>query len=85
MDIRGNEVKLKISELIAAIFTLLSVTATTILWSENRYQSKQEAKKYESYNDGRVSKVESEVADIKRNTNQIAVDVSYIRGKLEPK
>ncbi|MFN3453435.1 MAG: hypothetical protein ACK41T_00645 [Pseudobdellovibrio sp.] len=76
---------LKISELIAAVFTLLSLTATIILWSENRYQSKQDAQKYEAYNDGRVSKVEAEVTDIKRNTNQIAVDVSYIRGKLEPK
>lgn len=72
MEHKGSVLRwrLTLSESIALAVACVGVT----LWMSARFQTKEDAAKLEL----RVSAMES-------NMNQIAVDVSYIRGRLEPK
>lgn len=47
----------------------------------DKFQSKEDATKLEK----RVEKVEMEISQVKEGINLISKDVSYIRGRLEPK
>lgn len=78
-------IKIRVVEVIGFGLTVASVTACIVLWSVNYFQSKSAAEKFESDVTSRVSKVESTVLENANIMNKINTDVSYIRGRLEPK
>ncbi len=83
MDQRGPILKWKLSlaEAIGACGIVGSFVSAVMIYANGSFQSKDDASKMYQ----RIEKVESELSSLKNGVNQIAVDVSYIRGKLEPK
>ena len=55
--------------------------AVLVYFVTDKFQSKEDAQKLER----RVEKVETEISQVKEGINLISKDVSYIRGRLEPK
>lgn len=55
--------------------------AMLVYFITDKFQSKDDATKLEK----RVEKVELEISQVKEGINLISKDVSYIRGRLEPK
>lgn len=66
---------------LAEAVSFVSVVAIAIVWFSGTYQSKEEAKKV----DTRIQALEDDMRAMNRGINQIASDVSYIKGRLEPK
>ena len=85
MNVQGKIIKWSIEEVAAFAVTVASITTAIILWSISNFQSKQEANELKSVVNERLSKVELEVQILRSSVGQISVDVSYIRGRLEPK
>lgn len=77
MDQRGNILQWRLS--VAESVALAATVATMTLWLTATFQSKEDAHKLEQ----RVSSIEIELTNLRSSMNSIAVDVSYIRGKLE--
>lgn len=77
-------IKWSIFEVVSFAVTIAAITSSIILWSLSNFQSKDDAVSFKNDIDNRVSKVESDVQTIRNSTTQISVDVSYIRGRLEP-
>lgn len=69
--------KLSLAETLAFGVTIITV----VLWLSDRFLSKEDGSKLE----GRVAAIESEISQIKSGMSNIAIDVSYIRGRIEPK
>jgi len=76
MDISGSLLQwnLSLAETIGACATVSAI----VLWFGKTFQSKEDAKDMNK----RIEKVESELGQLKSGVNQIAVDVSFIRGAL---
>lgn len=55
--------------------------AVLVYFITDKFQSKEDAMKLER----RVEKVEAEISQVKEGINAISKDVSYIRGRLEPR
>jgi sensor domain CHASE-containing protein len=72
--------RLSLAETVAACFTIASLT----LWLTTYFQSKADANERFAQVDARVFSVEKRLDNMQDNMNRIAVDVSYIRGRLEP-
>lgn len=85
MNIQGKIIKWSIEEVVAFAVTVASITTAIILWSISNFQSKSEADSLKRDINERMSKVELEVQILRSSVGQISVDVSYIRGRLEPK
>lgn len=85
MNVQGKIIKWSIEEVVAFAVTVASITTAIILWSISNFQSKQEANDLKNTVNERLSKVELEVQILRSSVGQISVDVSYIRGRLEPK
>ena len=85
MNVQGKIIKWSIEEVAAFAVTVASITTAIILWSISNFQSKQEANDLKNTVNERLSKVELEVQILRSSVGQISVDVSYIRGRLEPK
>ena len=85
MNVQGKIIKWSIEEVAAFAVTIASITTAIILWSISNFQSKQEANDLKNTVNERLSKVELEVQILRSSVGQISVDVSYIRGRLEPK
>ena len=85
MNVQGKIIKWSIEEVAAFAVTVASITTAIILWSISNFQSKQEANDLKNTVNDRLSKVELEVQILRSSVGQISVDVSYIRGRLEPK
>ena len=85
MNVQGKIIKWSIEEVAAFAVTIASITTAIILWSISNFQSKQEANDLKANLTDRLSKVELEVQILRSSVGQISVDVSYIRGRLEPK
>lgn len=66
---------------LAEAVSFVSVVAIAIVWFSGTYQSKDDAKKVEA----RIEKLEDKMTAMSTGINQIASDVSYIKGRLEPK
>lgn len=82
MDQRGTLLswKLTLAETLGACGTVGAFVSVIMIFANNSFQSKEDASKMYQ----RIEKVETELSSLKNGVNQIAVDVSYIRGKLEP-
>lgn len=85
MNFQGKIIKWSIEEVVAFAVTVASITTAIILWSISNFQSKAEANDLKQTVNERLSKVELEVQILRSSVGQISVDVSYIRGRLEPK
>jgi hypothetical protein len=85
MNVQGKIIKWSIEEVAAFAVTVASITTAVILWSISNFQSKEEASELKQNINERLSKVELEVQILRSSVGQISVDVSYIRGRLEPK
>lgn len=85
MNVQGKIIKWSIEEVAAFAVTVASITTAVILWSISNFQSKEEANDLKANLTDRLSKVELEVQILRSSVGQISVDVSYIRGRLEPK
>ncbi len=55
--------------------------AMLVYFITEKFQSKEDATKLER----RVEKVEAEISQVKEGISMISKDVSYIRGRLEPR
>lgn len=73
--------RMSIVETIAIASALVGVT----VWVTMTFQSKLDATQHQNAIDTRFSVMQAEITSLNTSTNQIAVDVSYIRGRLEPK
>lgn len=85
MNVQGKIIKWSIEEVAAFAVTVASITTAVILWSISNFQSKDEANSLKASIGERLTKVELEVQILRSSVGQISVDVSYIRGRLEPK
>ena len=85
MNVQGKIIKWSIEEVVAFAVTVASITTAIILWSISNFQSKEEANSLKASIGERLTKVEMEVQILRSSVGQISVDVSYIRGRLEPK
>lgn len=85
MNVQGKIIKWSIEEVVAFAVTVASITTAVILWSISNFQSKEEANSLKASIGERLTKVEMEVQILRSSVGQISVDVSYIRGRLEPK
>ena len=85
MNVQGKIIKWSIEEVVAFAVTVASITTAIILWSISNFQSKDEANSLKASIGERLTKVEMEVQILRSSVGQISVDVSYIRGRLEPK
>lgn len=69
--------RLTLAETLGFGFTV----ATLVLWLSNTFQSRDEGYKIEK----RVENLEIKISNLSDGINSIAKDLSYIRGRLEPK
>lgn len=79
MEQTGNLLKWKLT--LAETLAFGVTVAVMVVWLSTNYQSKAEALKLES----RIERVEMEMSQMRAGINQIASDVSYIKGRLEPR
>ena len=56
-----------------------------MVWFFSKFQTKTAAIAAQRHMQGHIDKIEKEVGDLKTNLAKIGSDVSYIRGRLEPK
>lgn len=73
--------KISLPEAMALVATVVSIT----LWSHTTFQSKDDAKDTKISFEARLNKVESELINLRNDISDVAKDVNYIRGRLEPK
>ena len=74
-----------ISQVVTFAISVSTITAGIVLWAQSSFESKDNAKsKYDSF-DSRLKSNEDDIKAIRDSNTKIAVDVSYIRGRLEPK
>jgi len=82
MDMKGSFLswRLTMAETLGACFTVGSTVAVIMLWANSNFQSKEDAIKM----DTRITSIEVRLDKLGDGITDIAKDVSYIRGKLEP-
>lgn len=73
--------RLSLAETLAFAATVVSIT----LWMLNFFQTKADANEWKDSMENRVGKIEVEISSIRGSMETIGRDVSYIRGRLEPK
>ena len=71
--------------LILICFTVSTVVVSAFAYFVNRFQTKNEAEKSESDIKEWIRKVESDVGSLRGSMERILDNVSYIRGRIEPK
>lgn len=79
MEQTGNLLKWKLT--LAETLAFGVTVAVMVVWLSTNYQSKAEALKLES----RIERVELEMSQMREGISNISKDVSYIRGRLEPR
>lgn len=77
MEHKGSLLSWRLS--LAESLAMAAVVASVTLWMTTKFQSKEDAAKQ----DTRISAVESEQSNLRSSINSIAVDISYVRGKIE--
>ncbi len=76
MDQKGTILNWKLS--LAETLSFGITIAVLVYFITNNFQSKEDGKKLED----RIQNVERDLASLRSGVNQIAVDVSFIRGAL---
>jgi vacuolar-type H+-ATPase subunit I/STV1 len=87
MDTRGKFIEWRFSpvETIGAAFSLASVCVGITLWSVSTFQSKQDAQEVKTHLERRIENIEAQMNTIRTSLEHVARDISYVRGRLEPK
>lgn len=79
MDHKGPLLQWRLS--LAETLSFGMTVAMLVYFITEKFQSKEDATKLER----RVEKVETEISQVKEGITAISKDVSYIRGRLEPR
>lgn len=79
METKGALMNWKLS--LAETLSFGITIAILVYFITNNFQSKDDATKLEK----RIEKVENELSALRTTLTQISSDISYIRGRLEPK
>ena len=88
MDGKASKVdgwRFNIIETVGFGFSLASVAVAITLWSMSNFQSRAEAEEAKRVTEAKISNLEAQMSQIRSNMDTISRDVSYIRGRLEPK
>lgn len=73
--------RMSLAETLAFGVTIVTIT----LYAHDRFLSKSDADEWKKGIEGRVEVLEGRIEKLTESNSKIAVDVSYIRGRLEPK
>lgn len=66
-------------------FVVASVSVTIVMWAFSRFQTKREAQASNAHYKHLTEKLETDVEKISEGLAKLSEDVSYIRGRLEPR
>lgn len=77
--------RFSIVEMVGFGFSVGAVTVAITLWSVSTFQTKVDAVAVKQDFDRQVESLKVEVATLRAGIDAVAKDVSYIRGRLEPK
>lgn len=78
-------IRWSIAEVASFGLTVASLTAAIVVWTHSNFQLKADAVLLKQDVDQKIARLESDLASVRNSTFQIGVDVSYIRGRLEPR
>lgn len=79
------EWRFSIVETVGFGFSIACVTVAVTLWSVATFQTKEDALSAKADVERQVQHLREEVATLRAGIDAVAKDVSYIRGRLEPK
>lgn len=87
MDTHGKFTSWRFSviEAIGAAISLSSLAVGITLWSISTFQNKEDAIESKRMIEARIATVEDQVRMNRASLDAMAKDVSYIRGRLEPR
>lgn len=71
--------------LVVICFSVAAVAVSITIYFNNKFQSKSDADKVETDLKAWIRKVETDVSKVQSSLERIAENVSYIRGRIEPK
>lgn len=71
--------------LVVACFSVAAVAVSIAVYVSSKFQSKADADKVETDLKAWIRKVETDVSKVQSSLERIAENVSYIRGRIEPK
>lgn len=71
--------------MIAGAVTATALAVSITLWSVSTFQSKADAAEMKVQLERRIDSMEGRLNAVQVTVSGVAVDVSYIRGRLEPK
>jgi len=77
--------RFSIYEVIAGMVSLTSLAVGITIWSITTFQTKEAGLEYKIQMEKRLDLLELEMRTLKQGIHDVARDVSWIRGKLEPK
>ena len=77
--------RFNIYEVIAGMISLTSLAVGITIWSITTFQTKEAGLEYKIQIEKRLDLLEMEMRTLKQGIHDVARDVSWIRGKLEPK
>jgi len=72
-------------EAVAGIVSVVTMTVGITLWSLATFQTKEASIDQKISVDRRLDQMENEVSKLNSTILGVAIDVSYIRGRMEPK
>ena len=83
MDTKGTFLnwKLSLPETVGLVATVVSGT----LWAQTTFQSKADARDIKEQFENRLTKVEVEISNLRKDISDVMKDTQYIRGRLEPR
>jgi hypothetical protein len=67
------------------LLVLMSMVVGVTTWSFQTFQSKEVAHREHAQFDARIQAAEGEIRNMHSTISDVAKDVSYIRGRLEPR
>lgn len=87
MDTRGRFIEWRLGplETLGASLSLATLAVGITLWSTSTFQDKASAAEVKMHLEKRIDNLEVKMATMSLSLEQVAKDVSYIRGRLEPK
>jgi hypothetical protein len=87
METKGKiiEWRFSIMETFGAALSMASLAVGITLWSIATFQRKEDAIEIKIQLERRIDVIESEVRVMRASVEGVAKDVSYIRGRIEPK
>jgi hypothetical protein len=77
--------RFSLAETAAFGFSLTSMSVAITLWTVGTFQSKEDAKEIKAQLEIRIQSIEQQTKELRNSVDGVAKDVSYIRGRLEPK